>query len=89
MFVYEPEFVEAEPEVTERDIKVEKVEDYFVISGAWVDKLMGSVNTDDYESRMYMDRMLKNAGVYDRLEELGVNEGDFVVIGEIEFEYVR
>lgn len=89
VFVYEPEFVEAEPEVTERDIKVEKVEDYFVISGAWVDKLMGSVNTDDYESRMYMDRMLKNAGVYDRLEELGVNEGDFVVIGEIEFEYVR
>lgn len=89
VFVYEPEFIETAVEVTERDILVEKVEDYYVISGAWVDKLMSSVNTDDYESRMYMDRMLKNAGVYDRLEELGVGEGDFVVIGDIEFEYVR
>ncbi|MGE4548608.1 MAG: GTPase ObgE [Intestinibacillus sp.] len=89
VFIYEPEFVETVAEVTERDILVEKVEDYYVISGAWVDKLMSSVNTDDYESRMYMDRMLKNAGVYDRLEELGVDEGDFVVIGDIEFEYVR
>lgn len=89
VFVYEPEFVPNEEAVTERDIQVEKIEDYYVISGAWVDKIMGSVNTDDYESRMYMDRMLKKAGVYDRLEEMGVNEGDFVVIGEIEFEYVR
>lgn len=89
VFVYEPEFVPNEEAVTERDIQVEKIEDYYVISGAWVDKIMGSVNTDDYESRMYMDRMLKKAGVYDRLEELGINEGDFVVIGEIEFEYVR
>lgn len=89
VFVYEPEFVPNEEAVTERDIQVEKIEDYYVISGTWVDKIMGSVNTDDYESRMYMDRMLKKAGVYDRLEELGINEGDFVVIDEIEFEYVR
>lgn len=89
VFVYEPEFVQTEENVTERDITVEKVEDYYVVGGAWVDKLMGSVNTDDYESRQYMDRMLKNAGVYDRLEALGVQEGDFVVIGEMEFEYVH
>ena len=49
---------------------------------------MGSVNVDDYESRQYMDRMLKSAGVYDKLEEMGVQAGDFVVIGELEFEYV-
>ena len=35
----------------ERDWTVEKVEDYYVVSGAWVDKIMGSVNVDDYESR--------------------------------------
>ncbi len=89
VFIYEPEFIPEQPEVTERDITVEKVEDYYVIGGAWVDKLMGSVNTEDYESRQYMDRMLKNAGVYDRLEEMGIQEGDFVVIGELEFEYVH
>ncbi len=86
--VYEPEFVEPEAEGTGREWSVDKVEDYFVVSGAWVEKIMGSVNIDDYESRQYMDRMLKNAGIYDRLEEMGVKEGDFVVVGDFEFEYV-
>ncbi len=89
VFVYEPEYVEVQPDVSERDITIEKVEDYYVVGGAWIEKIMGSVNTDDYESRQYMDRMLKKAGVYDRLEQMGVEEGDFVVIGDIEFEYVH
>lgn len=89
VFTYEPEFVPVEEVVTERDITIEKVEDYYVVGGAWIDKIMGSVNTDDYESRLYMDRMLKNAGVYDRLEQMGVEEGSIVVIGEIEFEYIH
>lgn len=89
VFIYEPEFIPVEEVITERDITVEKVEDYYVIGGAWVDKIMASVNTDSFESRQYMDRMLKNAGVYDRLEALGVQEGDFVVIGDIEFEYIH
>ncbi len=89
VFVYEPEFVQTEEVVTERDITVEKVEDYYVVGGAWIEKIMGSVNTDDYESRLYMDRMLKNAGVYERLEAMGVQEGDPVVIGDLEFEYVH
>ena len=89
VFIYEPEFVQTEEMVTERDITVEKVEDYYVVGGAWIEKIMGSVNTDDYESRLYMDRMLKNAGVYERLEALGVQEGDPVVIGDLEFEYVH
>lgn len=88
VFRYEPEFVPMEEEVSERDWTVEQVEDYYVVSGAWVDKIMASVNTDDYESRQYMDRMLKNAGVYEKLEAMGVKEGDFVVIGDMEFEYV-
>ena len=89
VFTYEPEFVETPEDTTgERDWMVEKVEDFYVVSGAWVDKIMGSVNVDDYESRQYMDRMLKSAGVYDKLEQMGVQEGDFVVIGDLEFEYV-
>ncbi|MDO4669334.1 MAG: GTPase ObgE, partial [Butyricicoccus pullicaecorum] len=52
VFVYEPEFVQTEETVTERDITVEKIEDYYVVGGAWIEKIMGSVNTDDYESRL-------------------------------------
>lgn len=86
---YEPEFVPEAPPTEERDIQVTKVEDYFVISGAYAEKIMGSVNVDDYESRMYMDRILEKAGVYETLRKLEAKDGDFVVIGDIEFEYVE
>ena len=67
---------------------VERDGDAYVVTGAWVDKIMGSVNIDDYESRQYMDRMLQSAGIYAKLEEMGIEEGAPVVIGEFEFEYV-
>lgn len=87
---YEPEYIAPEETVTpEKDIAIEKTDgDCYVVSGAWVDKLMLSINTDDYESRMYMDRMLTSAGVYERLEKMGIEENDTVVVGEMEFEYI-
>lgn len=87
---YESEYVMPDPkiQVADKEITINKVDDYFVVGGAYVEKIMGSVNTEDYESRMYMDRMLEKAGVYQRLAEMGAKDGDFVVIGNIEFEYV-
>lgn len=89
VFIYEPEFVEVEEKAaTENDWTIERDGDAYVVTGAWVDKIMGSVNIDDYESRQYMDRMLQSAGIYAKLEEMGIEEGAPVVIGEFEFEYV-
>ena len=89
VFVYEPEFVETEAApVTENDWTIERDGDAYVVTGAWVDKVMGSVNLDDYESRQSMDRMLQTAGIYAKLEEMGIEENAPVIIGELEFEYV-
>ena len=41
----------------------------------------------DIESRMYFERSLRQGGVYDRLEDLGIREGDTVSIYDLEFEY--
>ncbi len=91
VLVYEPEFIPevVQKPVTEDDIEIRKVDDYYVVEGAWIDRLCGSVNFDDYESRQYLDRRLRQAGVFDRLEEMGVKDGDFVVMGEMEFEYEK
>jgi GTP-binding protein len=78
-----------EKPVTEADIEIRKVDDYYVVEGAWIERLCGSVNFDDYESRMYLDRKLRSAGVFQRLEDMGVQDGDFVVMGDMEFEYER
>ena len=47
------------------------------------------MNLSDIESRMYFDRSLRMSGVFDRLEDLGIREGDTVSIYDLEFEYRR
>ena len=41
----------------------------------------------DYESRMFFDKMLRENGVFQQLEDLGIKDGDIVSMYELEFEY--
>ncbi|MEA4919531.1 MAG: GTPase ObgE [Clostridiaceae bacterium] len=88
--VYEPDLVAGEPEDTEseRDINIAVEDGVYMVTGAWVDKVVASVNFGDYESRMYFERVLRKAGVFDMLEEAGIQEKDTVNVGGIEFEYI-
>ena len=38
-------------------------------------KIMANVNFSNYESRNWFDRMLRNAGLFDRLEEMASRTG--------------
>jgi GTP-binding protein len=88
--VFEPEYIPQEPEVCKpEDITIENYDDVWVVEGPWMERLVRNTNFTDYESRMHFDRMLRDSGVYDRLEELGINEGDTVSIYNLEFEYRR
>ena len=85
--VYEPEYV---PPVTddaaETDIR-RRDDGAWEITGAWLERLMGNINFADYESRMYFDRALRQAGLFDRLESMGIADGDTVSLYGFEFEY--
>ena len=91
VLVYEPEFVPepVDKPVTEESITYRRMNEYYIVEGEWIDRLFASINFDDYESRQYLDRRLRGAGVFDKLEEMGIKDGDPVVIGEMEFEYER
>lgn len=69
------------------DITIEQHGDYWSVEGYWLERLIMSINFSDYESRMYFDRCLRNAGVFERLEALGVKDGDTIGIYDLEFEY--
>jgi len=69
--------------------KVNRVEDYYVVEGETVEKLIGSVNINDYESLGYFQRRLRALGVIKALENAGVQEGDTVCIGNFEFNYMK
>ena len=86
---YEPDYVAPEPVIdTSEALEIQQCDDdYWSVEGPWLQRLLQSVNLDDYESRMYFDRVLREAGVFDRLEALGVKDGDTVGIYDLEFEY--
>ena len=86
--VYEADYVAPEVKLgTADDLAIRKEGDVWLLQGDWLDRLVSRVNFADYESRMYMDRKLREAGVYDRMEAMGLQDGDTISIAELEFEY--
>lgn len=73
----------------EEPFAVRREGNVYIVEGSWVRKVVGSTNFNIYESIQYFQRSLKNKGVIDALEKLGINEGDTVRIYDVEFEYVR
>ena len=85
---YEADYVPPAPEIGGSDeLEIVRHGDYWTVEGPWLQRLMMSVNFGDYESRMFFDRILRQAGVFDRLEAMGVKDGDTVGIYDLEFEY--
>ena len=60
----------------------------FIVEAAWFPRVLKGVDTDDYESLQYMQRVLEKSGVFDALRERGIKEGDTVIVYDVEFEYV-
>lgn len=59
----------------------------FIVSGRAVERLMGRVNIEDNESMYYLQKCLKNMGIEQKLKEMGVCEGDTVIIADWELEW--
>lgn len=85
---YKPDYVKSRPEVDTSaplDIKVE--DSTYIVEGEWLRRLMSNINFSDYESRMYFDRQLRGSGLFERLEEMGIKDGDTVSMYNLEFDY--
>ena len=76
-------------ELMRTELQIQQYDDLWVVSGPWIMKLMNDINFDDYESRMYFDRQLRKSGLFERLEEMGIQDGDTVSIFDFEFEYTK
>ena len=61
----------------------------FEVDAPWLAHIMSMINPDDYESLQYFERVLRLSGIIDRLEEMGVQEGDTVSIFGYEFDFIR
>ena len=85
---YEADYVPPEPKVdTSGELTIEHFDDMWLVEGPWLQRLVATVNFSDYESRMYFDRILREAGVFERMEAMGVRDGDTVSMYDLMFEY--
>jgi len=90
VMVYEAEYVPKPRMVGSPDeLVIENYDDVWTIEGKWIEWILQNINFSDHESMMYFERVLRNAGVYERLEEMGIKDGDTVSIYNLEFEYSR
>ena len=71
------------------NFEIERDEDgAYVVIGDLVTMLSRNVVLNDMESMAYMQKTLRNVGVIKKLRQLGIKDGDTVVIGDIEFDFV-
>ena len=88
--IYEPEYVEViEAAGDPQDLVIEHLGSTWVITGTWLERLIMNINFDDYESRNYFDLQLRKCGLFKRLEEMGIQDGDVVDIYDMQFDYQR
>ena len=67
--------------------QIKKENGVFIVTGKPIQKLIGRINIDDNESFYYLQKSLRNMGVDSKLREMGVCEGDTVILEDWEFEW--
>lgn len=75
--------------VSRKDFKVTHEDGIYFVEADWLWDILRTVNMDDYSSLQYFQNVLRNSGIFDKLEEMGINEGDTVAIFDFEFEYIK
>jgi GTP-binding protein len=83
---WEPE-AEDELEVWEPPFEVHTVEDYYVVSGKDIERVVAMTDLDNPEALFRLQQTILKMGLEDALKAKGIKEGDTVVIRNFEFNY--
>ena len=92
LVIYEPEVVvDEDEEITEADetITVKNVNGVYYVEAPRIINVINSINFNDYESMAYFQKILRNSGIIDALEEKGIKDGDTVNLYDVEFDYYK
>ncbi len=60
----------------------------YYVEAPWLESFMRTCDVEDYESLLYFQRVLRNSGIIDKLEDMGIDEGDTVDILGFRFDFV-
>lgn len=75
--------------ISKKDFRVTVEDGVYLVEADWLLDILRTANMDDYSSLQYFQNVLRTSGIIDKLEEMGIEEGDTVSIFDFEFEYLR
>ena len=75
--------------ISKKDFRVTVEDGIYFVEADWLLDILRTANMDDYSSLQYFQNVLRTSGIIDKLEEMGIEEGDTVSIFDFEFEYLR
>ena len=89
--VFETEYIPEQHKIdkTDKSFEVYVNNGVYYVEAEWLAKIMQSINYDDYESLNYFQKVLRTNGIIEKLEEMGINEGDTVSIYDFEFDFIN
>ena len=72
-----------------QEFEIEIEDGVYYVDAVWLEPILRTVNMEDYSSLQYFQRVLRSSGIIDKLEEMGIEEGDTVNIYGFEFDFVK
>ena len=75
--------------LSKKEFEITVEDGVYFVEADWLWDIIRVADMDDYSSLQYFQNVLRSSGIIDKLEEMGINEGDTLAIFDFEFEYVR
>ena len=70
-------------------VEYNEEENEYVVEGPRIEKMLGYTNLDSEKGFTFFQNFLKETGILEQLEELGIQEGDTVRMYGLEFDYYK
>jgi GTP-binding protein len=75
-------------EADNREFNIRFEDDIYYVEAVWLENIVRMIDTDDWSSLQYMQRVLNDSGIIKKLEEMGINENDTVDIFGYQFDFI-
>ena len=70
-------------------VEYDEEEDEYVVEGPRIEKMLGYTNLESEKGFVFFQKFLKENGILDKLEELGIEEGSTVRMYGLKFDYYK
>lgn len=91
--VFEQEYFPEQEKFIDSDepytVNYDEEEDEYVVEGPRIEKMLGYTNLDSEKGFSFFQKFLKDTGILNELEELGIKDGDTVRMYGLKFDYYK